>query len=69
MFLSIPEPFFAQHFILNRPDWPDRSVFFFTDPGPGERVEWAQRFGKERWAALRYDPSIRKAVVDDEGSL
>ncbi len=63
VFLKSAAPNFAQHFILNRPDWYTRKVFYANDPGPGKRSEWARILGKPNWVVVGYDPPALRASV------
>lgn len=49
---------------LNRPDWRTGSVFYLIDPGSAQRAEWAQRFGRQDWAVIGYEPD-RDAAFDE----
>ncbi len=64
VFLHPGVRFVPAHFNLNRPDWKTGSVFYLIDPGSAQRAEWAQRFGREDWALIGYDPD-RDAAFDE----
>lgn len=63
VFLSDHPPFYAEHLNLNGPDWRSADVFYAIDPGRSERTAWAQRFGRERWVVVTFDPERKIAVT------
>lgn len=59
--------YFSPNLNLNRPDWRRAHVFYFNDPGEGERPEWATKLGWRKWVVLTYDEGAEQARVLQQG--